>query len=301
MKRRNLLALALAALVAGCGEHQGTPTESSTPDFASQSSGATIGINVVLKGPATAAQLGQLGTYGKVLDQIVALNAVHMSGKASDLAAIQALPFVSGAAPDVEREGRPVTPVAVSDFAAGLSTWDLDALNVTSAPLTTTRTVAQDGSGVYVAILDTGLLPTWRQFFPVGQIAAQYATSFGGGGNDRGNVSDQPNKWEQDVNAHGTHVTSSVLGYQFFTNRINGVAPKATIIPVKVLNQNGRGWSSVIAHGIVYIADLKTTLNAPVVINLSLGGPVGAPDRERGDRLRDRQGGHRRRRGRQLR
>jgi hypothetical protein len=268
---------------------------------APQSSGATIGINVVLKGPATAAQLGQLGTYGKVLDQIVALNAVHMSGKASDLAAIQALPFVSGAAPDVEREGRPVTPVAVSDFAAGLSTWDLDALNVTSAPLTTTRTVAQDGSGVYVAILDTGLLPTWRQFFPVGQIAAQYATSFGGGGNDRGNVSDQPNKWEQDVNAHGTHVTSSVLGYQFFTNRINGVAPKATIIPVKVLNQNGRGWSSVIAHGIVYIADLKTTLNAPVVINLSLGGPVGAPDRERGDRLRDRQGGHRRRRGRQLR
>ena len=276
MTRRNLLALALAAFVAGCGEHQGTPTES-TPDLASKSGSATIGINVVLKGPATAAQLGQLGAYGKVLDQIVALNAVHMSGKASDLAAIQALPFVSGAAPDVEREGRPVTPVAVSDFAAGFSTWDLDALNVTSAPLTTTRAVARDGSGVYVAILDTGLLPTWRQFFPAERIATQFATSFGGGGNDRGSVSDQPNKWEQDVAAHGTHVTSSVLGYQFGPNRINGVAPKATIIPVKVLNQNGRGWSSVIAHGIVYIADLKTTLNAPVVINLSLGSPATDP------------------------
>ena len=79
MTRRNLLALALAAFVAGCGEHQGTPTES-TPDLASKSGSATIGINVVLKGPATAAQLGQLGAYGKVLDQIVALNAVHMSG-----------------------------------------------------------------------------------------------------------------------------------------------------------------------------------------------------------------------------
>ena len=276
MKRRNLLALALAALVAACGEHQGTPTES-TPDFASKSGSATIGINVVLKGPATTAQLGRLGAYGKVLDQIVALNAVHMSGKASDLAAIQALPFVSGAAPDVEREGRPLIPVAVSDFAGGFSTWDLDALNVTSAPLTTTRAVAQDGSGVYVAILDTGLLPTWRQFFPAERIATQYATSFGGGGNDRGSVSDQPNKWEQDVDAHGTHVTSTVLGYQFFGTRINGVAPKATVIPVKVLNQNGRGWSSVIAHGIVYIADLKTTLNAPVVINLSLGGPAADP------------------------
>ncbi len=273
MKRRNLLALALAALVAGCGEHQGTPTES-TPDFASKSNGATIGINVVLKGPATAAQLGQLAAYGKVLDQIVALNAVHMSGKASDLAAIQALAFVSDAAPDAERGGRPVAPVAVSDFAAtGLNTWDLDAVNVTSAPLTTARAVTQDGSGVYVAILDTGLLPTWRQFFPAERIASQFATSFGGGGNDRGSVSDQPNKWEQDVDAHGTHVTSSVLGYQLFGNRINGVAPKATVIPVKVLNQNGRGWSSVIAHGIMYVADLKTTLNAPVVINLSLGGP----------------------------
>ena len=50
----------------------------------------------------------------------------------------------------------------------------------------------------------------------------------------------------------------------------------ATIIPVKVLNQAGRGWSSVIARGIVYIADLKESGvldGAPVVINMSLGGP----------------------------
>jgi subtilisin family serine protease len=278
MKRRNLLALALGALAAACGEHQGAPTETSAPELASKSTGAMIGVNVVLKGRATAAQLSQLESYGKVLDQIVELNAVHMSGKASQLPAIQALPFVSAAGPDAEREGRPVAPVAVSDFAAtGLSTWDLDAVNVTSTPLTSARAVTQDGSGVYVAILDTGLLPTWRQFFPAERIAAQYATSFGGGGNDRGNVSEQPNKWEQDVNSHGTHVTSTVLGYQFFANRINGVAPKATVIPVKVLNQSGSGWSSVIAHGIVYIADLKAQLDAPVVINLSLGGPEGDP------------------------
>jgi len=49
----------------------------------------------------------------------------------------------------------------------------------------------------------------------------------------------------------------------------------ATIIPVKVLNQNGSGWSSVIARGIVYIADLKDDELAayPVIINMSLGGP----------------------------
>jgi subtilisin family serine protease len=45
---------------------------------------------------------------------------------------------------------------------------------------------------------------------------------------------------------------------------------------VKVLNQNGSGWSSIIASGIVYIADLKAGVlsTSPVIINLSLGGPV---------------------------
>jgi subtilisin family serine protease len=44
---------------------------------------------------------------------------------------------------------------------------------------------------------------------------------------------------------------------------------------VKVLNQNGSGWSSVVARGITYVADLKAgPLHAsPVVINMSLGGP----------------------------
>jgi subtilisin family serine protease len=50
----------------------------------------------------------------------------------------------------------------------------------------------------------------------------------------------------------------------------------ATVIPVKVLNQNGSGWSSVVARGIVYVADLKAgpLAGSPVVINMSLGGPT---------------------------
>lgn len=104
----------------------------------------------------------------------------------------------------------------------------------------------------------------------------QYARSFGGGGGEQGWVSTQPNKWEHDQNSHGTHVTSTILGYSLFGTPVNGVAPLATVIPVKVLNQNGSGWSSVIARGITYIADLKAGPLAahPVVINMSLGGPV---------------------------
>jgi len=37
----------------------------------------------------------------------------------------------------------------------------------------------------------------------------------------------------------------------------------ATVIPVKVLNQNGSGWSSVVARGIVYVADQDLDVAAP--------------------------------------
>jgi subtilisin family serine protease len=129
---------------------------------------------------------------------------------------------------------------------------------------------------VYVAILDTGLLSSWRFYFPDDRIAEEYARSFGGGGaQDKGNVSSQPNKWESDTQSHGTHVASTILGYSLNGTAINGVAPKATVIPVKVLNNNGSGWSSTIAEGIVYVADLKAgpLAGSPVVINMSLGGP----------------------------
>jgi subtilisin family serine protease len=137
------------------------------------------------------------------------------------------------------------------------------------------RQVAYDGSGVYVAVLDTGLVDNWRYYFPSERIAVEYAMCFGGGGGDKGNVSTPTNKWEHDQNSHGTHVTSTILGYNLRGFPVNGVAPMATIIPVKVLNQNGSGWSSVIARGIVYVTDLKKGQLAgkPVVINMSLGGP----------------------------
>jgi subtilisin family serine protease len=98
--------------------------------------------------------------------------------------------------------------------------------------------------------------------------------SFGGGGGEVGSVSSQPNKWERDQNSHGTHVTSTILGYWLGATKINGVAPNATVIPVKVLNQNGSGWSSVVARGIVYVGELKAgpLADCPVVINMSLGG-----------------------------
>jgi len=234
----------------------------------------TLGINVLLKGEVTDAVLADLGQYGKVRDVIYEIRAVTLQARARDLETIRALPYVAAANPDAERTGAPIDTVAVEDFTDGLSTWNLDAINVTDFGFNN-RQVAYDGTGVYVAVLDTGLLDSWRQYFPQERIATQYAISFGGGGGEQGYVSSQPNKWEHDQNSHGTHVTSTIIGYSLRGTPINGVAPKATIIPVKVLNQNGSGWSSVVARGIVYVADLKAgpLKDYPVVINMSLGGP----------------------------
>jgi subtilisin family serine protease len=232
-----------------------------------------IGVNVVLNTDLNDEILVELGTHGKVRDLIPAIDALTMQVRESKLDTIRALPFVDSVNPDAVRNGAPVDTVAATDFMDGLSTWDLDAVNVTDFGFDN-RKVDYDGSGVYVAVLDTGLVDTWRQFFPQERIATEYAKSFGGGGGEVGNVSEQPNKWEHDQNSHGTHVTSTILGYSLGGTPINGVAPMVTVIPVKVLNQNGSGWSSVVARGITYVAELKAgpLANSPVVINMSLGG-----------------------------
>ena len=276
MNRRILLGLAAMLAVGACNDQQEPTSANPAPGAEFASTSGTKGINVALKGPATAAQLSQLAQYGTIKDRLTEINAVIMSGDASALKSIQALPFVAAANFDAERNiPREPTVAADASFSGGLNTWDLDAVNVTN--FGAGRTTSYDGTGVYVAILDTGLLPSWRSYFPENRIATQYAKAFGGGGGDNGNVSEQPNKWEDDTYGHGTHVTSTVIGYSLLGTPINGVAPKATVIPVKVLNQNGSGWSSAIAQGIVYVTDLKVAGKLglkPVVINMSLGGPT---------------------------
>jgi len=233
-----------------------------------------IGINVVLNRDISNAILTDLAQHGTVLDTTPEIDALTMRVAESELTAIRALPYVAAAAPDAQRTGAPVDGVAATDFSNGISTWNLDAVNVTDFG-STSRAVAYDGSGVYVAVIDTGLLDSWRQYFPQERIATQFGKAFNGGGGEQGSVSDPTNKWEHDQNSHGTHVTSTILGYQFGAAKVNGVAPMATVIPVKVLNQNGSGWSSVVAAGITYVTDLARgpLAGKSVVINMSLGGP----------------------------
>lgn len=234
-----------------------------------------VGINIVLNTGVTDAILAELAAFGEVQHVIPQINAVSLLAPAGKLAVIQALPFVAAANPARIRQATPIDTVTVPDFVDGINTWDLDAINVTDYG-TDLRQVAYDGTGVYVAVLDTGLLVDWRQYLPEERIAEEYAVAFlNFGSNDTVENSQPTDMWQRDANSHGTHVASTILGYDSSGTSVNGVAPLATVIPVKVCNNGGSCMNEDIASGIIYVADLKvgSLKEHPVVINMSLGGP----------------------------
>jgi len=108
------------------------------------------------------------------------------------------------------------------------------------------------GNGVSVAIIDSGIDYTHTD------LDANYA-----GGWDFVNEDDDP----QDDYGHGTHVAGTVAAEDNGDNlSVVGVAPKATLYGLKVLNADGGGnWSDIIA-AVQWCVD-----NGVHVANLSLG------------------------------
>lgn len=246
---------------------------------AAHAAGPQIGVNVVLSTDLTPRIERELRAFGSINETYPEIDALTMRIAAADLAGLQALPYVDAANQDVQYVGKPVAPAPFTSTVDGIATWNTDQIDVYDQGEPDTREVQQTGEGVYVAVLDTGLHSSWPNYFGTEAVAADLGIAFGGGGGEKGSISTQPNKWSTDQNGHGTHVTSSILGYNIGGVPVAGVAPEATVIPVKVLNQNGSGWSSMVAAGIDYVTDLKVSGalgDSPVVINMSLGGP--APD-----------------------
>ncbi|HEX9261763.1 MAG TPA: S8 family serine peptidase [Candidatus Bathyarchaeia archaeon] len=184
------------------------------------------------------------------------------------------------------------------------STWDADMIN--------SDTTGHTGEGVYVAVLDTGLAPNWKDYFPEEQIADNLGKGFKE--DIKWDVKTQSFiesgivreiSWIGDIGStHGTHVTSTIIGYNYYANAdaaqglpleplfIQGIAPDVTIIPVKVLADYTIGASQTnpvypdqkfvmgtdraVAAGIRYATDLKRAGYSPMIITMSLGGPAPA-------------------------
>ena len=114
-----------------------------------------------------------------------------------------------------------------------------------------------DGSGIYIAILDTGI--DWRHpdfYFPNGTSKIVY------------NISLVPDEDPYDYYGHGTHVAGIAAGTGLASNgAFKGVAPGALLMNIKVVSREGFGLTSWIIAGIEEAVDKGAD-----VINLSLGG-----------------------------
>ncbi len=151
--------------------------------------------------------------------------------------AIKALPKIVKDAPQA-----PEAPVA------GEAPWGVVRVNAPAA------WSANQGAGVKVAVIDTGIDPA----HPDLRVAGGH------------NSLDKNAPWHDD-HSHGTHVAGTIAA-ALDDKGVVGVAPKAELWAVKVLSKDGGGNLFAIMDGIMWTAQ-----NGIQVANMSLGAPQEMP------------------------
>jgi hypothetical protein len=149
---------------------------------------------------------------------------------------------------DQEIAVAPSSVVSAAAVQSPATSWGLDRIDQRSLPLNNTYSYATTGTGVDVYVVDTGVLSTHTEFS--GRMRSGFAASGLTG--------------TEDCNGHGTHVAGTAAGATY------GIAPSATVVPVRVLDCNGSGSLSGVISGIDWAIQDHTT--TPAVMNLSLGG-----------------------------
>ncbi|MCX5560881.1 S8 family peptidase [Streptomyces sp. NBC_00038] len=131
--------------------------------------------------------------------------------------------------------------------------WGLDRIDQRGLPLNKSYTWPDSaGKGVTAYVIDTGIRITHKDFGG----RASYGWDFVG--ND---------KTAKDGNGHGTHVAGTIAGTKY------GVAKKAKVVAVRVLDNNGSGTTAQVIAGIDWVTKHA---KKPAVANISLGGYANA-------------------------
>lgn len=130
--------------------------------------------------------------------------------------------------------------------------WGLDRLDQRTLPLNNSYTYPYDGTGITAYVIDSGLRATHTEF--TGRVGT--GRNFVGAATGGDTSTD-------DCDGHGTHVAGSLGGSTY------GVAKNVTIVPVRVLDCEGSGFTSDVISGVEWVTNNHS---GPSVANMSLGG-----------------------------
>lgn len=142
-----------------------------------------------------------------------------------------------------------ITLAPVADLGGNL--WSLDNIHAPEVWNPSGGFSGTTGNGTIVAVVDTGVDLDHEEFS--GRIVQGFDFV------DNDSVAD-------DGQGHGTHVAGTIAGANDGFG-VTGVAYDAQIMPIRVLDNNGNGYTTDVIEGILYAAN-----NNADVINLSLGG-----------------------------
>ncbi|MFI6550594.1 S8 family peptidase [Streptomyces prunicolor] len=232
----------LTALPAQAAPATGTVLAAGSPTAVDGSYIVTLKKSAGLKA-SSAAGKGLVKEYGGTVTKTfgTVLNGYAASLSATEAKRLAADPAVAA----VEQNQR----VHLTDTTQSSAPWGLDRIDQAALPLSGTYTYPDSaGSGVTVYVIDTGVRITHTQIS--GRAAYGYDAVDG-------------DTTASDGNGHGTHVATTIAGSTY------GVAKKANIVAVRVLDNSGSGTTAGVIAGIDWVTSNHTS---PAVANMSLGG-----------------------------
>lgn len=223
--------------------------------------------------------LRQMGTGAHVFKLDRALSHSDLQRVAAELKAADA--NIAYAEPD-----RKMYPLMTPNDSSYTAQWDL--YETTGGIRAPAAWDLATGSGVTVAVIDTGIRPHADLS---GQIVAGYDmikdTAVSNDGNARDSDPSDPGDWTvagecgagepaSGSSWHGTHVAGTIAAKTNNSTGVAGIAFNAKIQPVRVLGKCG-GYTSDIADGMIWasggaVTGLPTNATPSRVINMSLGG-----------------------------